>query len=399
MKVFVINVVCAQGSTGRVVEDIYHLLVKKGHQCRVAYSRGELQQNMDVLKIGSRTDLYGHALLSRITDRQGFYSKRATRKLIEEIRNYEPDVIHLHNLHGYYLNMELLFDFLRDYQRPVIWTLHDCYSFTGHCVHFSKVQCDRWKSGCYQCPQKKEYPASMLLDNAKRNWLEKKRCSSGLNLTIVTVSKWLQSLVEQSFLGNYEVKTIYNGLDLTKFLPTESDFRQKYGIQDKYMILGVANRWMESKGFNDFLQLADMLSDKYVIVLVGVTREHQKVLKENMIGISNISDSRKLAGIYSTADVYVNASVEETFGMTTLEAIACGTPAIAYGITGISESLADLPQFIAKPGDIEQVKVLIEKVCKEGIAQERLLRTASKYDKWERFDEYLNLYEEKLKKV
>lgn len=397
MKVFAINVVCGTGSTGRIVTDIYHLLTQNGDQCRVAYSRGSAPKEIDAVKIGSKSDIYGHALLSRITDKQGFYSKQATRQLIEKIREYNPDIIHLHNVHGYYLNIEILFDFLRIYSRPVIWTLHDCWSFTGHCTHFSRAGCDKWKEGCSKCPQKKEYPASLFLDNSKNNWILKKQIFSGLNLTIVTVSEWLKKMVSQSFLQNCPVRTIYNGLDLEVFKPTEIDFRKEYGIEDKLLILGVANVWTKSKGIDDFMQLADMIGDDYRIVLVGVSKQQKKHMKSNMIGIENTSDARYLAGIYTEADVFVNTSVEETMGMTTVEALACGTPAIVYNATGIPEVLADMPEMVVSPHNIVGVKEMIERICETGIEQEKLLNIARKFDKWKRFQEYLVLYREVIK--
>ena len=397
MKVFAINVVCGTGSTGRIVTDIYHLLTQNGDQCRVAYSRGNAPKEIDAVKIGSKSDIYGHALLSRITDKQGFYSKQATRQLIEKIREYNPDIIHLHNVHGYYLNIDILFDFLRIYSRPVIWTLHDCWSFTGHCTHFSRAGCDKWKEGCSKCPQKKEYPASLFLDNSKDNWILKKQIFSGLNLTIVTVSEWLKKMVSQSFLQDCHVRTIYNGLDLEVFKPTEIDFRKEYGIEDKHLILGVANVWTKSKGIDDFMQLADMIGDDYRIVLVGVSKQQKKHMKSNMIGIENTSDARCLAGIYTAADVFVNTSVEETMGMTTVEALACGTPAIVYNATGIPEVLADMPEMVVSLHNIVGVKEMIERICETGIEQEKLLNIARKFDKWKRFQEYLVLYREVIK--
>lgn len=397
MKIFVINVVCGTGSTGRIVTDIYYLLTKDGDQCRVAYSRGTTFEEIDSLKIGSKADVYGHALLARATDKQGFFSKKATKKLIEEIKQYAPDIIHLHNLHGYYLNIKILFDFLRMYSKPVIWTLHDCWSFTGHCTHFSRAGCDKWMTGCYDCPQKKEYPSSFLVDNSKENWAVKRQLFFELNLTVVTVSEWLKSMVLKSFLKDYNIKTIYNGLDLDVFKPTESSFRKEYGIGNKRLILGVANVWTESKGIDDFLQLADILDDDYRIVLVGVSKRQKKNLKSNMLGIENTSNVRFLAGIYSTADVFVNTSVEETMGMTTVEALACGTPAIVYNATGIPEVLADMPEMVVPPHDIIEVKRIIERVCEAGVEQEDLLNIARKFDKWKRFQEYLDLYREVLR--
>ena len=196
MKVLEINTVYGIGSTGKIVSDLYEMLTGQGHECVIAYARGEAPENIRTIKIGNKWDVYYHGIMTRITDRHAMYSVRATKKLVEDIRRYEPDLIHLHNLHGYYLDIRTLFAFLKEYDRPVVWTLHDCWTYTGHCSHYTNVGCYRWKSQCEHCPQKKEYPASMLLDNSYQNYrIKKELFTSVRNMHLVTPSKWLKGEV------------------------------------------------------------------------------------------------------------------------------------------------------------------------------------------------------------
>ena len=235
MKVLQINSVCGVGSTGRIAADIHRVLKQNGHESKIAYGRGEAKgvSSDDTIKIGTDRDIYAHVIQSRLTDRTGFYSKSATKKLIRSIEEYNPDVIHLHNIHGYYINIKLLFDYLKKAGKPVVWTLHDCWAFTGHCAYFDYCGCEKWKTGCEKCPQLSQYPKSFA-DSSKRNYLDKKQIFNGINnMTIVTPSKWLEKLVKQSYLGNYNTQVIYNGIDLTVFKPTVSDFRGRYGLENK----------------------------------------------------------------------------------------------------------------------------------------------------------------------
>ena len=239
MRVLFINTVYGRGSTGRIIADLGYMLESKGHEFKVAYGRGQNNSDLHCYKITNNADTYLHAALARITDKSGFYSKRATRKLIQFIEDYNPDIIHLHNLHGYYLSIEILFKYLaKDYKGRVIWTLHDCWAFTGHCVHFTYVGCQKWKSGCIDCPQKKEYPTSWFLDRAKENYRIKKNLfTSVTNLELITVSRWLKQMVEESFLKRQKTNCIYNGVDTEKFKPISNLVKKELGIIDKKMIL------------------------------------------------------------------------------------------------------------------------------------------------------------------
>jgi glycosyltransferase involved in cell wall biosynthesis len=247
-------------------------------------------------------------------------------------------VIWLHNIHGYYIHIGLLFDYLRTCGKQIFWMLHDCWTFTGHCSHFSFVGCDKWKTGCHHCPQKGQYPASLVLDNSKNNYEKKRALFTGIpNMTLITPSYWLANLVKQSFLQEYPVEVVYHTVDTEVFCPTESDFRQRYGLDGKKIALGVASIWDDRKGLYDFVQLATMLDSSWRIVLVGIKPEQGKILPDNVITIPRTNSQKELAEIYSAVDVFVNPSREETFGLTTVEALSCGTQAVVYKGTACEE--------------------------------------------------------------
>ena len=312
MKILHINSVCGVTGTGRIVADLYEAAVKKGHECMVAYGEHKFHNNpgaMNALEIGTLRDCQKHAVVTRLFDAQGFGSYKATQQFLQKVDEYQPDVIHLHNLHGYYMNIELLFSYLKQRKVKVLWTLHDCWTFTGHCVHFQKVGCDKWKTGCYDCPLKKEYPASLLMDRSKQNYLKKKELFTGVeDMTILVPSRWLEERVRQSFLKDYPIKVVYNGINLDIYRPTYSEFKKKYGLEDKVIVLGVANVWVERKGLDTFVKLAHMLGEEYRVVLVGLSEEQIKNLPEGILGLPRTDTATELAKIYTAADVFVNPS-------------------------------------------------------------------------------------------
>ena len=339
MKYLFINSVAGFGSTGRIAAEKCRELTEQGHTCVLAYGREKANcEDIETWQIGSPLDYKIHGVQNRLLDNHGFASRKATRDFLKRVREYDPDVIWLHNIHGYYINIQLLFSYLKESGKKVYWTLHDCWSFTGHCTHFDFVGCDKWKTGCHHCPQKGEYPASLLLDNSRKNYERKKALFTGIgDMTIITPSHWLANLVRQSFLGEYPVEVVYNEINRDIFKPTPSDFRKKYGLEDKKIILGVASVWSPRKGLADFVSLASMLDDTYRIVLVGLTEEQSKALPENILPIPRTNSMEGLAEIYTAADVYVSPSVEESFGMTPMEALCCGTHAIVYKGTACEE--------------------------------------------------------------
>lgn len=400
MKVLQINSVCGIRSTGRICTDIADVLRENGDECKVAYGRESVPKQYEdiAFRIGNDNDVKLHALASRAFDTAGFHSKRATRSLLKYIDEFSPDIIHLHNIHGYYLNVELLFDYLKERNLPVVWTLHDCWSFTGHCSHYASVGCEKWKSGCYSCPQKGEYPASLFLDGSKRNYERKKSAFCGIkNLTVVTPSEWLAEETRKSFLGEYRVVAIPNGIDTEVFKPTESDFRERYGLENKKIILGVATAWSEKKGLSKFIKLADLLGDDYKIVLVGLAEEQRVDIPKEILGLTRTNSAKELAEIYSAADLCVSLSEEETMGLTVVEANACGTPSMVFNKTALPELIGDKNGAVVNRTDMHDVCDEIKGLCSESFSHEDCVDHAACYEKQKMYQKYIDLYKEIVK--
>ena len=393
MKVLQINSVCGYGSTGKISYDLCKVLESNGHECVVAYGRGNAPKDIKSIKIGTNKDVKVHGVASRITDKHGLYSKNATKRFIKQIQKYDPDIIHLHNIHGYYINVELLFDYLYKADKKVIWTLHDCWAFTGHCSYFDYVGCDRWKEECHNCPQKYRYHKSLFFDNSRRNYQMKKQLFTSVkNMTIVTPSNWLANLVKQSFLSKYPVKVIYNGINLDVFKPTPSDFRKKYNLENKFIVLGVASVWEERKGLNDFIQLSKVLSERYRVVLVGLSKKQKDSLPENVVGITRTSNATELAQIYTAANVFVNTTYEDNFPTTNIEALACGIPIITYDTGGSVESANDSCGIIVEKGNIQMLAKKVMDFDSNYFISKNCIERAKLFDKECRFLEYLYLY-------
>ncbi|MBZ4663250.1 MAG: glycosyl transferase [Caloramator sp.] len=391
MKVLQINSVCGVGSTGRIATDIHQILKEQGHESFIAYGRGEAKNCDNAIRIGNDVDVYKHVALTRLFDRHGFGSKKATIDFIKKIEELDPDVIHLHNIHGYYINIEVLFSYLKRSNKKIVWTLHDCWAFTGHCAYFDYVGCDKWKTGCYNCPQKNKYPQNIFIDSSGVNYEKKKELFTGIkNMTIVTPSKWLAGLVKESFLKEYEVKVIHNGIDLNVFKPVDgSNFRKKYSIEDKFVILGVANIWDERKGLKYFIELSKMLDENYKIVLVGLNEKQLKNLPENIVGIKRTNNLNELVEIYSAADIFVNPTLEDNFPTVNLEALACGTPVITFNTGGSVECVDESCGVIVNKGDIKELQ---EKIKTIKIKKDYCFIQAKKFDKKNKFNEYINMY-------
>ena len=359
-----INVVCGIRSTGRICTDLATALEEQGHEVKIAYGRDEVPEQFQkyAVRVGNNLDVKLHALKARLFDAAGFGSKRVTKKFIEWVKEYDPDVIHLHNIHGYYINIEILFDYLRTCGKKIIWTLHDCWAFTGHCPHFTKIGCEKWKDQCGHCPQINRYPASLFIDNSYRNYEEKKHLFTNIdNLTIVTPSNWLADLVRDSFLKQYVIEVKNNPVDQKVFKFTPGDFREKYNLQDKKIVLGVASSWDENKGLSDFYKIADLLNENYQVILVGLNHKQLKSIPQNIIGIERTNNPQTLAQIYSAADVFVNPSYEETFGLTTVEAKLCGTPCIVYKGTACEEIVGS--QSSIENGNVSLIVERINTIC------------------------------------
>lgn len=361
MRVLQINSVCGVGSTGRIATDIHRMLVDTGHESYIAFGRNAAYNCENSIRIGSRIDNYFHVAITRIFDKHGLGSKRATRHFVEQIKVLKPDIIHLHNIHGYYINYEILFGFLKEVETPVIWTFHDCWAFTGHCAHFDSIGCEKWKYACEKCPLKKDYPTSLVLDASRSNYLKKRNQFSDIkDMTIVTPSKWLEEKVKESMLSDYSIHTINNGIDTDIFKYTDSEIRKVYGLSNEFIILGVSGVWNENKGFNEFIKLSKMLDRNEIIILVGVTEKQKRNLPKNIIGITHTKSAIELVELYSSADVFVNLTREDTFPTVNMEAAACGLPVITYDTGGCRETVGENGNFVVTNKKVSE----IIKICR-----------------------------------
>jgi putative colanic acid biosynthesis glycosyltransferase len=396
MNVLQINSVCGVGSTGRIVTDIADTLRKNGHDSYVAYGYGKSNEP-NSYKMESELYLKYNILKTRFFGKHGFYNRYATKQLVNWIETISPDIIHLHNIHGHYLNVKLLFNYLKEIKKPIVWTLHDCWSFTRHCTYFDYVGCERWKNECYSCPQKRQYPVSWFFDRSQESFREKKKLFTSIdNMTLITPSEWLSNLVKQSFLKEYPVRVINNGIDLNVFKPCDSNFRNKHNLENKFIVLGVASGWSKRKGLTFFHQLSEHLSENYQIIVVGVTGKQKQEMPRNIIGITRTNNVQELAEIYSAADVFINPTLEDNFPTTNLEALACGTPVITFNTGGSVESVDEKTGIVVKQGNIEQLVNAIKTILKNGketYHTKCILKAAKCYDKQAKYLEYIKLYQ------
>lgn len=401
MKILQINTTVNQGSTGRIAEQIGQTVLQNGQDSYIAFSRQGQPTKSVPLKIGTQKDVYQHVLISRLFDRHGFGSKNATRRFVEEIEIIEPDMIHLHNIHGYYLHIEVLFDFIKAKNIPVVWTFHDCWPFTGHCSYFDRFNCKKWKTECYSCPMTNYYPQSWGVDNSKKNYkLKKHLFNQPENLTIVTPSHWLKNLVKDSFLKGKRVQVIHNGIDLNVFNPVVSSIKKKLNLQDYKIILGVASIWDKRKGFEDFLKLADILDEQFQIVLVGLTDKQLNALPNNILGIKRTENLQELAQLYSASDVYINPTYSDNFPTTNIEALACGTPVITYYTGGSPEAISEESGIVVTKNDIIGLKNAIDEIVNSSTKFNSSIcreRAVNHFNKEDRYQDYIKLYEEVLK--
>lgn len=347
-RVLQINVTANWGSTGKIAEDIGRLAIAYGWESWIAYGRGNPTSQSKLIRIGDDWDMRWHGIQSRFFDNHGLASKKATKDFIKKIIEISPDLIHLHNIHGYYLNYPLLFDFLKDWGGPVVWTLHDCWAFTGHCAYYDYAKCNRWQTGCHDCPQVRSYPTSLCFDRCSQNYIDKQKAFLNCpNLTLIPVSNWLKEELSKSFLKSYRAITIHNGIDINIFRP----LNQKE-ITNKKVVLGVASVWDKRKGLDEFIKLRKILPKEYIIILVGLSKEQISSLPEGITGIRRTENVEQLVGLYNSADVFVNPTLEDNFPTTNLEALACGTPVITYDTGGSPESIDDKTGFVVAKGDI-----------------------------------------------
>lgn len=390
MKVLQINTVYKKGSTGKIAKGISDLCKGLEIGCKTAYRYCE-SGSLDDDEIAASTwfDCHAHNRLARYTRLGGCFSYFTTRRFLKKVKAFSPDVIHLHNLHGNFVNLPLLFSYIRKNNVRLIWTLHDCWAFTGQCPHFMFEECDKWKTECQKCPlYAANTSAVRYMHKMKRKWF------TGLkNVTIVTPSQWLANLTQESFLNEYPVKVINNGIDLSIFKPTPSDFRKKYKCKDKFLVLGVAFDWGIRKGLDVFIGLAKRLDDNYQIVLVGTNDEIDKQLPDSIISIHKTQNQTELAEIYTAADLFVNPTREDNYPTVNMESIACGTPVLTFRTGGSPEMIGESCGSVVEYNDIDALEKEIKRICTEKpYSVDACLNHAKRFDMYERFEEYIKLY-------
>jgi len=400
-KLLQINSVVNSGSTGRIAEEIGQTAIAAGWESYIAYGRNDRPSQSELIKIGNDWDIKMHGFQTRLFDKHGLGSKSATIELIGKIEEISPDIIHLHNIHGYYINIEILFKYLRNTNIPVVWTFHDCWPITGHCAHFTFVGCEKWKIKCCDCPQKTSYPASWIVDRSEKNYYLKKELFTSLsNLTLVPVSKWLSGILEESYLQHYPLNVIHNGINTEVFKPSADNvFRIKYRLENKFILLGVATSWGSKKGLYDFIELSRHLNNDFKIVLVGLSRKQIEQLPVNILGIERTESVEELSNLYSEADIVLNLSYEETFGLTTVEGFACGTPCIVYNATASPELVDQSTGLVVEPGDINGLMEAIIQIKQNGkqfYSEACVNRAHSLYKNEDRYHEYIELYDSLL---
>ena len=382
-----INATCGAGSTGKICISVSELLSENGAENYIFYSSGSSDYPLGI-KYANEIAIKMQTLVSRISGNYGFEARSITERLIKELERISPNIIHIHNIHSHSCNLEILFNYIRKNNIKTYWTFHDCWAFTAYCPYFDIFECDKWKTGCKKCPQIKQY--SWFFDRSEYLYNKKKSVIEGTDLTIITPSQWLAGLVKESFFKDYPVKVINNGIDLNVFKPTDSDFRKKHNLENKYMVLGVAFGWGKRKGLDVFCELAKRLDNKrYQIVLVGTNDDVDKLLPKNIISIHRTQNQQELAEIYTAADLFVNPTREENYPTVNMEAIACGTPVVTFNTGGSPEILDETCGTVVKNDDIDVMYREIIRICKERpFSHSACLERAKRFDQGKRFTEY-----------
>lgn len=389
-----INVTANWGSTGKIAEQIGQCAIAHGWDSYIAYGRWYNPSQSHLIKIGDKLNMYQHYAEQRIFDNEGLCSRRATKEFIKRIDEIKPNVIQLHNIHDHYLNYRLLFEYLNKTDIKVVWTFHDCWAFTGHCFHFITKGCERWKSGCFDCPLQHEYPKT-LFDRSRKNYTMKKNLfGANNNLTIIACSEWIANFVRQSFLKYKPIYVINNGIDLNVFKDSEN-----LGTNKKtFHVLAVSNVWNKDKGFDDILKLREILSNEYEITIVDVTKQQLNSLPQGIVGIERTQNVHELIALYSKAEVFINPTYADNFPTVNLEALACGTPVITYRTGGSPEAIDEKTGIVVEQGDLNGLAVAIQKMKENPLSSADCRKRAEDYFERDKcYDMYIDLYDSLLK--
>ncbi len=405
MKIVQINTVCNTGSTGKIATDIYAITEQAGYKAYIAYGRGTAPANMRGFKIGNPLDFGCHVLTNFFLGKSGFGSKYVTIKFLKWLDDIKPDILHLHNLHGFYLHVGILFEYIKSHNIPVVWTLHDCWPLTGQCAYFDYAGCDKWQTSCHHCPiYRSDYPYSLFCDNSYNNYIVKRELFTKVqNMVIVTPSNWLADIVKKSYLQKYSVSVIPNGINLQLFCPADNKSSNNASYNHAFttprIILGVANVWSKSKGLKFFLQLSNMLDQTYHIVLIGLSAKQQSQIQAKYNGritaLTRTFNQQELVSWYQNAFVYVNPTLEDNFPTTNLEALACGTPVITFKSGGSPESITKQCGIVVEKGNIVQLKNAILALEENGeITSSACRKQALKYERNIQFKQYITIYKQ-----
>ncbi len=409
-KLLQINpVVRISTSTGRIMQEIGELAMQNDWESYIAYGfgrDGHKPCTSQLIPVGNTWDVRWHGVMTRLFDRHGLASKRATLQFVEQIKQIDPDIIHIHNIHGYFLNYPILFDYLSTCCKPVIWTVHDCWLYTGHCYHYAYAGCYEWETHCKNCPQKRAFPTSYWQDRSSKNFIDKRNAFTSIPkdlMRFVTVSAWMRNEMNRSFLKDYDFQVIHNGIDTSVFQPRPVEaVKQKYGLTDKrHILLGVASIWSDEKGLSDFLSLAEHINEEEVIVLVGVDESLKSRLPEKIKAISRTENIKQLAELYSAATAFVNPTWQDNYPTVNMEAISCGTPVVTYRTGGSIETITPYTGRIVEQGDIDGLLHAvrdIEELGKEYFTPRCRDYALAHFRKEERYADYLRLYEAMLRK-
>lgn len=396
MRIVEVNAV-PYGSTARICLGISAVAEKISSiniDCAFGYSYHPIKTQKSYISIGNPVDKIIHIILSKLTGLHGYYSFISTLFLIKKLKKISPDIIHLHNIHGWYINIPMLFKYIKKNNINIVWTLHDCWAFTGQCTHFDMINCCKWKYQCSNCPKYNNYP-STIFDNSKFMYKKKKEWFQGIsNLHIVTPSIWLASKVKESFLRSYPVKVINNGIDLSIFKPNVNNyFKTRYNTENKIIILGVSFGWGISKGLDIYIELANKLDDSFQIVLVGTSSQSRKILPDNIISINITQSQEELAMIYSSADVFLNCTREDNFPTVNIEALACGTPVITFKTGGSPEIIDETCGYIVEKDDIDTLIEKLNIIRKDNpFSIDKCRERAQLYNMEDKFYNYIDLY-------
>ena len=398
MRVFQLNTYCGVKSTGRIACDIAKLVQREGGQCQIGYGIPDISKDSEpfAYRIGTPLERKIHGAARKLLDAEGYGSHLSTQKLIQKLQSFQPDVIHFHNLHGCYLNFDLLFHAVAEMDVPVVWTLHDCWPFTGHCAYFDYSGCNMWKTGCRHCTQQKNYPVCIGLDGSGRNYRHKKRLFTlPRQITFVAPCEWMKIPLSESFLSHYPVRVIPNGVNLSDFYPIESSLRQDYGLADKKIFLAVASEWDERKGLKYILQAAERMGEAYHFVVIGLDETQMSGLPANVLPLAKTSSTHELAAWYSAADCFLNPTLEDNMPMVNLEALACGTPVVVFRTGGCPEAVTPECGIVVEQGNLDALcKAAVEIADIEGSMRQACIQRAAHFDAQKTFQSYINLYKE-----